>query len=118
MKNRKILIAEDDAFSRGVMEKLLESYNYETFSCGLAEEAVERLKQESFNILITDLHMPGMDGFELIRKARKIQPGLFTILVTGFPAEEIKLKVREERVDGFFSKPVDWDELYTLLDTL
>jgi DNA-binding response OmpR family regulator len=118
MKNRKILIVEDDAFSRGVMEKLLQSYDYETFSCALAEEAIARLKQESFNILISDLHMPGMDGFELIRNARKIQPGLSTILVTGFPAEEIKLKVREERVDGFFSKPVDWDELYALLDTL
>jgi len=118
MKTRKILIAEDDAFSRGAMEKLLQSYNYETFSCALPEEAIVRLKQESFNILITDLHMPGMDGFELIRKARMIQPRLLTIMMTGFPTDEIKCRAKEEGVDGFFSKPVDWDELYTLLDTL
>ncbi len=61
MKTQKILIVEDDAFSRGAMEKLLQSYNYETFSCALAEEAIARLKQESFTILITDLQHAG-DG--------------------------------------------------------
>jgi len=118
MKNGKILIVEDDAFSRGAMEKLLQSYDYETFSCELAEEAIALLKQESFNILITDLHMPGMDGFELIRNARMIQPGLLTIMTTGFSTEEVKCKAKEEKLDGFFSKPVDWDELHALLDTL
>jgi len=118
MKTQKILIVEDDVFSRGAMEKLLQSYNYETFSCALAEEAISRLKQESFDILITDLHMRGMDGFELIRNARMIQPGLLTIMITGFPAEEVKCKAKQEKLDGFFSKPVNWDELNTLLDTL
>jgi YesN/AraC family two-component response regulator len=59
-----------------------------------------------------------MDGFELIRKAKMIQPDLPTILITGFPTEEIQSKAKEERVDGFFFKPVDWDELYLLLGTL
>jgi DNA-binding response OmpR family regulator len=118
MKNTKILIVEDDALSRGAMEKLLQSYNYETFSCALAEEAIVLLKQESFNILITDLHMPGMDGFELIRNARMIHPELLTIMMTGFPTDEIKGRAKKEGVDGFFSKPLDWDELYTVLNTV
>jgi len=118
MKTRKILIVDDDRFSRGAMEKLLQCHNYETFSCALAEEAMARLKQESFNILITDLHMPGMDGFELIRNARMIQPGLLTVMTTGFSTEDVKCRAKEEKLDGFFSKPVDWDELHTLLDTL
>jgi CheY-like chemotaxis protein len=74
MENRKILIVEDNAFSRGAMEKILESYNYDTSSCATAEEAIARLQQESFHILITDFHMPGMDGFELIRNARTSGP--------------------------------------------
>jgi CheY-like chemotaxis protein len=118
MKAQKILIVKDDAFSRGAMEEILQSYNYETFSCALAEEAIVRLKQESFNILITDLHMPGMDGFELIRNARMIHPYLRTIMMTGFQTDEIKFRAKEEKLDGFFSKPVKWNELYTLLDTL
>jgi CheY-like chemotaxis protein len=118
MKSQKILIVEDDDFSRGVMEKLLQSYNYETFSCALPEEAITRLKQEPFNILITDLHMSGMDGLELIRKARMIHPSLPTILITAFSGEEVRDKAKEEKVDGFFSKPVDWAPLYLLLGTL
>jgi len=118
MKTRKILIIENDTFSRGVMEKLLQSYDYEACSCAQAEEAISRLKQESFNILITDLHMPGMDGFELIKEARKIYPEILTILITGLASEEIKLKAKEERVNGFFSKPIEWDELIALLGVL
>jgi len=118
MKTRKILIVDDDTFSRGAMEKLLQSHDYEACSCAVAEEAIARLKQEPFNILITDLHMPGMDGFELIQHARAIHPELLTILITGFPGEEIKSRAEEEGVDGFFSKPIHWDELYELLGTL
>ena len=118
MKAAKILIVEDDAFSRGAMEKLLQSYDYATLSCGRGDEAIAHLERNSFDILITDLHMPGMDGFELIRNARMIHPGVHTIMITGFPLDEIKSKVREERVDGFFSKPIVWPELYALLDTL
>jgi CheY-like chemotaxis protein len=118
MKTRRILIVEDDAFSRGIMDKLLRSYNYETFSCALAEEAIERLKQEPFSILITDLHLPAMDGFELIRNARTIRPGIHIIMVTGLPGDEIRSRAEEEGVEGFFSKPVDWDELYASLDIL
>jgi DNA-binding response OmpR family regulator len=118
MKNRKILIAEDDAFSRGAMEKILQSPNYETCSCATAEEAVIKLKEESFGILITDLRMQEMDGLELIREAREIHPEILTILVTGLASEEIKLKAKEERVNGFFPKPIQWDELIALLEVL
>ena len=79
MKSKKILIVEDDVFSRGAMEKILESHNYDTSSCGTAEEAVIKLQEESFGILITDLQMGGMDGLELIREARRIYPEIPTI---------------------------------------
>jgi DNA-binding response OmpR family regulator len=118
MKTQKILIVEDDVFSRGVMEKVLESHNYETSSCATAEEAVIKLQEESFGILITDLRMQEMDGLELIREAREIHPEILTILVTGLASEEIKLKAKEERVNGFFPKPIQWDELIALLEVL
>lgn len=118
MKRIKILIVEDNVFSKGAMEKILESYDYETCSCCNGEEGLVMLKRQSFDVLITDLHMPGMDGFELIRRARSYHPGLLTVLITGFPTEEIKNKVEEEKVDGFFPKPIDWNELFTFLDTV
>ncbi len=118
MKTRKILIVEDDVFSRGAMEKILESHDYETSSCATAEEAVIKLQEESFEILITDLQMAGMDGLELIKEARRIYPEISTILVTGFPSDEIGLKAKEEGVNGFFPKPIEWDEFVGFLDPL
>ena len=118
MKTRKILIAEDDAFSRGVMEKLLQSHNYETWSCATAEEAVIKLQEDSFEILITDLRMQEMDGLELIREAKKIHPEILTILVTGLASEEIRHKAKEEGANGFFPKPIEWGELIGFLETL
>jgi DNA-binding response OmpR family regulator len=118
MKTQKILIVEDDVFSRGAMEKILESHNYVTSSCATAEEAVIKLQEESFGILITDLQMAGMDGLGLIKEARRIYPEISTILVTGFPSDEIGLKAKEEGVNGFFPKPIEWDELVGFLNPL
>ena len=118
MKPQKILIVEDDVFSRGAMEKILESHNYETSSCATAEEAIIQLQEESFEILITDLRMQEMDGLKLIREARKVNPEILTILVTGLATEEIRLKAKKEKVNGFFPKPVEWDELIVLLEVL
>jgi two-component system response regulator FlrC len=88
MKAQKILIVEDDVFHRSAMEKVLQVYDYETFSCESGEHAVVKIREESFGILITDFQMRGMDGLELIREARKIHPGISTILVTGLAIEE------------------------------
>jgi len=116
MKRIKILIVEDDVFSRGAMEKILESYDYETSSCTTAEEAIIKLQEEFFGILITDLQMGGMDGLELIKEARRIYPQIPSILVTGLASDEIRLKAKEEGVNGFFPKPIEWGELIGLLD--
>jgi len=118
MKTTRILIVEDDEFSRGAMEKLLQSSGYETRSCANAEEAVMSLNKESFNVLITDLHMPGMEGFELINEAKLIQPKIKTILMTGFVSEEIREKAKKEEFDGLFSKPIPWDKFLAFISIL
>jgi putative ABC transport system ATP-binding protein len=100
------------------MEKVLQIYGYETFSSGSGEHAVMKLREEFFVTLITDLQMPGMNGLELIREARRIHPEISTILVTGLATEEIKLKAKGEGVNGFFPKPIDFDELFGFLNTL
>jgi CheY-like chemotaxis protein len=118
MKAPKILIAEDDAFFRDALENLLQSSGYETRSCSSGKEAMARLADEVFDILITDFHMPGMDGLELIGKARNMDPTLAMILVTGVPPEDLGDRLKKSKVDGFLSKPLDWQELSLLLESL
>ena len=118
MKAPKILIAEDDAFFRDAMERLLESSGYETRSCSCGKEAVARLAEEVFDILITDFQMPGMDGLELIGKARNMAPTMAMILVTGVPPEDLGDRLKKSKLDAFLSKPLDWQELILLLESL
>jgi DNA-binding response OmpR family regulator len=118
MKAQKILIVEDDVSHRAAMEKVLQSHGYETFPCRSGKEAVVKIREESFDILITDFQMRGMDGLELIREARGINPGISTILVTGLATEEMRVRVNEQGVNGFFPKPIEWDELIGSLDAL
>ena len=118
MKLRRILIVDDDLPSRIAMEKVLQSHSYETCSCGSGEHAVLKLKEEFFGTLITDFQMPGMDGLELIREAKKIHPEMAAVLVTGLGTEEMRVSVKTQKVNGFFPKPIEWDKLMKFLDAL
>ncbi len=118
MKAQKILIVDDDFPSRAAMEKVLQVYGYETFSCESGEHAVPKIREESFGTLITDFQMRGMDGLELIREAKRIHPEISAILVTGLATEEMRVKATKQGVDGFFPKPIEWDELVGFLDAL
>jgi two-component system C4-dicarboxylate transport response regulator DctD len=116
MMTQRVIVVEDDASHLVAAEKVLHIHNYEATCCATAEEALNKLQDESFGILITDLQMPGMDGLELIREARRINSKISTILVTGLATEEVKLKAKGERGNGFFPKPIEWDELIDFVD--
>jgi len=118
MKCGRILIVDDDLPSRMAMEMLLHCHNYVTVSCQSGEEAIGKLKDEIFGALITDLQMTGVDGFQVIKEARKINPEISTILVTGLATPETRSKAKGAGVNGFFPKPIEWDELVRFLDTL
>ncbi len=116
MKAQKILIVEDDVSHRAAMEKVLQLHGYETCCCGSGERAVVKMREESFGVLITDFQMRGMDGLELIREARTIKPEISALLVSGLATEEMRVKAAKQGVNGFFPKPVEWDELIGFLD--
>jgi DNA-binding NtrC family response regulator len=118
MISKKILIVDDDLSHLTAMEKVLDIYNYKVTCCATAEEAVSKLQDEVFGILITDLRMQGMDGLGLIKVAKKNHPKISTILMTGLASDEIRLKAKQEEVNGFFPKPIEWDELISSLDVL
>ena len=80
----RILLAEDDEDMRRFLVKALEKagHDVESFSEGLS--AFEELKSQSFDLLLTDIVMPEMDGIELARRAAELDPGLKIMFITGF----------------------------------
>lgn len=118
METIKILIVEDDEIFREAMEHLLRNFGHEIRSCTCGKEALACLADEEFDILITDFRMPGMDGLELIEKAQALTSNMATVLVTGVPPENLGDRLKKSKVDGFLSKPIDWQEMTLLLESL
>ena len=83
---QRILLAEDDEDMRRFLVKALAKAGYDVVSFGNGLDAYERLKEEPFTLLLTDIVMPEMDGIELARRATEIDPDLKVMFITGFAA--------------------------------
>lgn len=115
MANFKILIVDDEEDTLDLYKKFLSSNDYDITTVSSPEKAVELLKTETWNLLISDIYMPKVDGFEVISLAAKEQPDMRTIAVTGYGTEEILEKVLENDCFGYINKPFDWDYLKLLI---
>ena len=84
MVRGSILIVDDDALFREALTRYLDAQGHEVVSLGDPQNALQRLQDQSFDLVLTDLKMPGMDGIALIERARQIDPELLSIVITGF----------------------------------
>ena len=109
----RVLIAEDDAMSRRLLQILLEQWGHEVVAAESGVEAWERLEKEAFPILITDWMMPVMDGPELIHRVRSTDRLKYTyiILLTAKAQKEDLVHGMESGADDYVIKPFDRDEL-------
>ncbi|MEA2029972.1 MAG: response regulator transcription factor [candidate division Zixibacteria bacterium] len=110
----KILIAEDDAFSRKVLEAILKKADHEVVSCNDGETAIEAYKQDSsFEIAILDWMMPGKDGLEVCEaiKSNKDNPLTYVIMLTAKSSAKELAQALDSGADDFVSKPFNAIEL-------
>ena len=82
----KILLAEDDTSMREYLQRALQRVGYQVEAVGCGTEAVPLLEKEQFDLLLTDIVMPEMDGIELAQKASAIDPSIRVMFITGFAA--------------------------------
>ena len=86
----RILLAEDDQVMRTYLTRALERSGYAVTAVDRGTAALPLLEQETFDLLLTDIVMPEMDGIELAQKAAEIVPGMRVIFITGFAAVTLK----------------------------
>ena len=82
----RILLAEDDTSMREYLQRALQRVGYEVEAVGCGTEAMPLLETEQFDLLLTDIVMPEMDGIELAQKASAIDPAIRVMFITGFAA--------------------------------
>ena len=115
---RRILLAEDDATMREFLERALARAGYEVAACANGAEAYERLEQEPFTLLLTDIVMPCMDGIELARRASDIDPELKIMFITGFAAVTLGEERGVLNDARILSKPFHLKDLVREIDRL
>jgi two-component system cell cycle response regulator CpdR len=115
---KRILLAEDDESMRGFLERALAKAGYEVIAFANGKEAHERLQEEPFSLLLTDIVMPQMDGIELARRASELDPQIKIMFITGFAAVTLNTNSRAPKNARVLSKPFHLKDLVREIDRL
>ena len=107
----KIILAEDDNDMRRFLVKALQNAGYDVISFDNGLSAYQRLREEPFELLLTDIVMPEMDGIELARRASELDPDIKIMFITGFAAVALNSDSAAPKNAKVLSKPVHLREL-------
>ena len=106
-----ILVMEDDRDVAKGLEMTLTEEGYNVHVAGTGQLAMRALKDEHFDILIADLRLPDVNGMEVIRHAKELEPKTQVIAITGYPTTAIAVEAMKLKVNDFLPKPFDEDEI-------
>jgi excisionase family DNA binding protein len=101
----RVLVADDEASIRDLLAKTLALAEYEVDLVPDGRAAIERLRIMPYDLLITDLKMPGVDGLAVIREARRLRADIPVIIITGFSTEASAIEAVNLGVSGYLTKP-------------
>ena len=111
-----ILVVDDNLTMRDLLVDTLDAIGYLPTGASDGSEALQKLKEEKFDLIITDIMMPGIDGIALLKKVRKDYPNLPVLFITGVATPEI---MDQASPDGFLAKPFRISHIEQLIeDTL
>jgi excisionase family DNA binding protein len=101
----RILVVDDEAAIRDLLSKTLALAEYDVDLAPDGRTALERLRLIPYDLLITDLKMPGIDGLTVVREARRLKADIPVIIITGFSTEASAIEAVNLGVSGYLTKP-------------
>jgi two-component system, NtrC family, response regulator HydG len=118
MKRPCILIIEDDREMRSLLEEFLKEEGFEVDSIGDGSEALSRVYQRTFDLVITDLWIGDVSGLSILPVLKKIRPRIPVIAITAFGSEEVRRRALDRGADAYLEKPLQLEELKSLMDQM
>lgn len=114
---KKILVVDDYSPTRNlIIEALGQNPRYQTKEAETGEEALRILDSHSFDLIISDIMMPGMSGMELLHAVRQRDPAVAVIMITGNPTTDLTVSAIKKGAVDFLTKPFDIDDLLYKVD--
>jgi DNA-binding NtrC family response regulator len=112
----RVLVVDDEQAMRLTVQANLELAGWEVVVAENANRALEAVQRERFDVVLSDIRMPGMSGIELFRQMRELQPSVPVILMTAFTVESLLDEAMGEGVFTVLPKPFDPDQLVAILE--
>ncbi|AJE02213.1 ATP-binding response regulator [Geobacter pickeringii] len=111
---KSILVVDDEAVIRDLCAKALKGY--QVLQAGDGEEALRLFEKGGIDVILTDVMMPKLNGIELLRRLKELEPTLVVIVMTGYAEKEIILNALKADADDFITKPLNLLQLKTAVD--
>jgi len=115
MKEFKVLMVDDEEDFVRTLDERMQMRNLDTSVALSGEEAMKKLEEDPPDVLLVDLKMPGMDGMEVVRRAREAYPGVQVVMLTGHGSEADELEARRLGVFDYLRKPIALEQLMRTL---
>jgi two-component system response regulator HydG len=112
----RILVADDEEGARNGLAALLRSERFEVETAEDGARALVRLLEVAPDVLVTDLHMPELDGMQLLERAREAMPELVVVMVTAFSDVDTAVRAMQKGAEHYLTKPVQLDELVVVIE--
>ena len=110
-----VIIIDDDANMRRTLSDVLKDEGYETFEFGYGKEALEYIKTQQADIVLTDLKLPDISGMEVMSMTKEVNPDSAVIMMTGYATVETAVSAMKEGAYGYLIKPFNLDEAKALI---
>jgi FixJ family two-component response regulator len=115
MESKAVLIVDDEKNIRLTLAQALESLNLETQTAASGDEALAKLKDGDFGLILLDIRMPEMDGMEVLRRVREVRPDIRVIMITAYGTIEFAVEAIKLGAVDFLQKPFDPGEIRELV---
>lgn len=107
----KVLVVEDNQANQRLMSMLLKNMGHEVVCATTGEEGWKAVQAQAYDLVLLDMYLPGLDGFELCRRIKTSSGGKIRVVaVTALAMPGDRKKVMESGCDGYFSKPISLSE--------
>ncbi|MHC4250368.1 MAG: sigma-54-dependent transcriptional regulator [Planctomycetota bacterium] len=115
-RDAKVLVVDDEKLKRVSLSAELEAAGYAVVACPTADEAMEDLKNADFDVIVTDLKMPGMDGLTFLKKVKRLRPETVVIVITAYGTVDSAVEAMQAGAHDYIAKPFSDEELVFKID--
>ncbi len=106
-----ILVVDDEPVVQDTMKWLLHTQGYEVTTAATGEEALARIAQQEFDVMLSDIKMPGLNGLDVLERSRALKPRLAVILMTGYATLDTAIEALRRGASDYLRKPFELDDL-------